>query len=298
MASIGFVGLGVMGLPMATRLAGAGHRVVGFSRGSKNRKRAAAAGLELADNAGGVANGADVVITMLPDTPDVEAIALGPDGVIAGMRPEAVFVDMSTIQPSTARALHAAGAEAGVAVLDAPVSGGEAGALAGELSIMVGGEADALASVTPVLQAIGTTIVLVGGPGSGQVVKAANQMMVAAHLQSLAEALVFLRAHEVDLESATTVLAGGLAGSTVLNRKKRAFLDADFTPGFRLALHHKDLGIAAQAARRAGVALPLAGLIGQLVQATIARGAGELDHSALYDLTLELNGHSSNGSHL
>lgn len=286
MATIGFIGLGIMGAPMAHNLVKAGHTVSAYSLGGVPD----GLGVVPVASVPEACAAADVVITMLPDTPDVLGVALGDDGVIAHLSPGSTYVDMSTIRPDGARRVHEAGSERGVGVLDAPVSGGQAGAVEAVLSIMVGGDAEVFDRVRPVLAALGSTIVLVGGPGAGQTVKAANQLMVATHLQSLAEAVVFLRAHDVDLDSALTVLGGGLAGSTVLQRKRQNVLAGDFTPGFRIALHDKDLGIVADAARDRGVALPATALVTQLVRALKVRGDGDLDHSALYKLTAELNG--------
>ncbi|HXP55936.1 MAG TPA: NAD-binding protein, partial [Streptosporangiaceae bacterium] len=186
--------------------------------------------------------------------------------------------------------LAAAGHERGFRVLDAPVSGGEAGAVEGALSIMVGGAAADFAAAQPVFDAVGRTIVHVGPAGSGQTVKAANQLMVAGHLALLAEAITFLQAHGVDTEAALRVLGGGLAGSTVLQRKGPAMLARDFTPGFRIALHDKDLGIVTAAAREAGVVIPLGAVAAQLVASLKAQGDGGLDHSALLKLIQQLSG--------
>ena len=183
----------------------------------------------------------------------------------------------------------------GLRVLDAPVSGGEAGAIEGSLSIMVGGEPEDVEAARPVLDALGKTIVHVGPAGSGQTVKAANQLIVAANLEVLAEAVVFLEAYGVDTEAALEVLGGGLAGSTVLQRKGPNMLARAFQPGFRLALHHKDLGIVTSAAREAGVAIPLGAVVAQLVGALVARGDGGLDHSGLLNLVTELSGAGPDG---
>ncbi len=186
-----------------------------------------------------------------------------------------------------------AGRKAGLRVLDAPVSGGEAGAIEGSLSIMVGGEPADFEAAKPVLDAVGKTIVHVGPAGSGQTVKAANQLIVAGNIQLLAEAVVFLEAHGVDMKAALEVLGGGLAGSTVLNRKGANMLAREFTPGFRLALHHKDMGIVTSAAREAGVVIPLGSAVAQLIAALVARGDGGLDHSGLLKLVTELSGRAT-----
>ena len=237
---------------------------------------------------------AAVVITMLPDSPDVETVALGEAGIFAHAAPGTLLIDMSSIRPDVARELAAAGAERGVRVLDAPVSGGEQGAIEATLSIMVGGAADDFAAARPVLQVLGKTVVHVGPAGSGQTVKAANQLIVAGNIELVAEALVFLRAYGVDAEAAVRVLAGGLAGSAVLERKAAGMLAGRFEPGFRIDLHHKDLGIVTAAAREAGVAIPLGAAVAQLMGAMKAQGHGGLDHSALLLLVEQLSGRPAN----
>jgi 2-hydroxy-3-oxopropionate reductase len=199
-------------------------------------------------------------------------------------------IDFSTIRPDVAAALAAEGAGRGFRVLDAPVSGGEQGAIEGVLSIMVGGEAADFEAARPVFDAVGKTVVHVGPAGSGQTVKAANQLIVAGNIELLAEAIVFLEAHGVDTEAGLRVLGGGLAGSTVLQRKGAGMLARDFTPGFRIALHDKDMGIVTAAAREAGVVIPLGALVAQLVSALKAQGDGGLDHSALLKLVTQLSG--------
>lgn len=290
MTTVAFIGLGIMGGPMAANLVTAGFDVVGHNRSPEPRKRLEDAGGRSVETVADAVRGADVVITMLPDSPDVEAVAAGEDGIFTHARTGALYIDMSSIRPDVARRLAEDGRAAGLRVLDAPVSGGQAGAVAGKLSIMVGGEDADVEAAGEVLAPLGTTIVHVGPAGAGQTVKAANQLMVAGHLEMLAEALVFLEAHGVDTGRALDVLGGGLAGSTVLDRKGRGMLARDFTPGFRLELHHKDLGIAQAAAREAGVVIPLGAAVAQLVAAMVARGDGGLDHSGLLRLVAELSG--------
>lgn len=288
MSHVAFIGLGIMGRPMAANLVAAGHVVRGYSRGETSRRRAEESGVPTAKTLTAALDGADVVVLVLPDTPDVVDVLEG--HVLHSLASGGTVIDMSTIEPGRTRDLHAACAERGLAMLDAPVSGGEAGAVEGSLSIMVGGDAEVLTAQRPLLEAMGRTIVHVGGPGAGQVVKAANQLMVAGHLQMLAEALAFLDAHGVDPVAALDVIGAGLAGSTVIQRKRDSVLAGNFEPGFRLALHHKDLGIVSRAAREEGVALPATALVAQLVQAMIARGDGGLDHSALVLLARTMNG--------
>ncbi|MDA0564024.1 2-hydroxy-3-oxopropionate reductase [Streptomonospora sp. S1-112] len=287
--TVGFIGLGIMGLPMATNLVKAGFTVRGHNRGPEKTARFAESGGTAAGSPAEAAAGADVVITMLPDTPDVEAVLLGDDGVFATAAPGTLVIDMSTIRPDTARSLAAEGAERGLRVLDAPVSGGEAGAVEGALSIMVGGAAEDAAAAAPVFGPLGTPV-HVGPSGAGQTVKAANQLVVAGNIQLVAEALVFLEAHGVDTGAALRVLNGGLAGSAVLTRKGEAMRTRSFEPGFRIELHHKDMGIVTAAAREAGVPIPVGALVAQFVAALNAQGHGRLDHSALLKLVERLAG--------
>ena len=289
MTTVAFIGLGIMGGPMAANLVKAGFDVVGYNRSPEKVKELVEKGGRGAEDVASAVREADVVITMVPDSPDVEAVS---GEVFAGAREGTLYIDMSTIRPDVAVRVAEAGREAGVRVLDAPVSGGEAGAVEGSLSIMVGGSAEDFADARPVLDAVGKTVVHVGPAGSGQTVKAANQLIVAGNIQLLAEAVVFLEAYGVDMRPALEVLGGGLAGSTVLARKGDGMLAREFKPGFRLALHHKDMGIVTSAAREAGVTIPLGAVVAQLVAAMVARGEGALDHSGLLKLTAELSGRS------
>jgi 2-hydroxy-3-oxopropionate reductase len=288
MKTIGFIGLGIMGSPMAANLVRAGFEVAGHTRSRPGLDRLTAAGGRAADSVAEAVAGADAVITMLPDSPDVESVLLGPDGVLANAAPGTLVIDMSTISPQTARAVAAAAD--GFRVLDAPVSGGERGAVEGTLSIMVGGSDDDVAAARPVFEALGTTIVHVGPAGAGQTVKAANQLVVAGTIQLVAEAIVLLETSGVDAEAGLRVLAGGLAGSTVLDRKAASMLAREFAPGFRVDLHHKDLGIMLDAARSAGAVVPVGALVAQLMAALRAQGDGGLDHTALLRLTERLSG--------
>ena len=288
--TIGFIGLGVMGKPMAKNLIKAGHPLVVHSRSRGPVDELVASGATAAGSPAEVARLAPIVITMLPDSPDVEHAVMGAGGVLAHLRPGGLLIDMSTVHPRTARLIAREGEALGIDVLDAPVSGGEQGAVTGTLSIMVGGPVEAFARAGPVLSALGTTVVHVGPSGAGQIVKAANQMVVAGTLELLGEALIFLEAWDVDRELAVQVLAGGLAGSQVLDRKAAPMLARQFDPGFRIELHHKDLGIAMDAARQAGISLPVGALVAQLMGAARAQGLGELDHSALLVVLEALSG--------
>lgn len=290
MTKIGFIGLGIMGGPMAANLVKAGFEVTGYNRSRSKVDTLVAAGGRGAESAGQAVRDADVVITMLPDSPDVRDVVLGEDGVLAHAREGALLIDCSTIRPDVSREVAEAAAAKGIRALDAPVSGGEQGAIEGSLSIMVGGEDEAFEAAREVLDAVGATIVHVGGPGAGQTVKAANQLIVAGTIELVAESLVFLEAHGVDTGAAIKVLAGGLAGNRILDRKAPAMVRREFTPGFRVELHHKDLGIVLQAAREAGVVIPLGALVAQLMAALEAQGHGGLDHGALLKLVEQLSG--------
>jgi 2-hydroxy-3-oxopropionate reductase len=285
MTTVAFIGLGIMGKPMAGNLAKAGFHVRGYNRSPK-----AMDGVDMAASIGEAVAKADVIATMVPDSPDVEAVLAGVDGVFANARRGSLVVDFSSIRPDVAARLAAQGAEHGLRVLDAPVSGGEQGAIDAALSVMVGGAAEDFEAARPVLDAVGKTVVHVGPAGSGQTVKAANQLIVAGTLELVSEAIVFLEAYGVDTEAAVKVLAGGLAGNAILQRKAPAMLARDFAPGFRIALHHKDMGIVTSAAREAGVVIPLGAVVAQLIAALNAQGDGGLDHSALLKLVSQLSG--------
>ncbi|HEX3205899.1 MAG TPA: 2-hydroxy-3-oxopropionate reductase [Propionibacteriaceae bacterium] len=281
MSTIAFIGLGIMGGPMSEHLVKAGHTVIGFNRSPGPVERLVAAGGKGATSVAEAVREADVIITMVPDSPDVEGLALGESGIYANARQGSIHIDMSSIRPDVSARLAEAGQAAGVRVMDAPVSGGESGATEATLSIMVGAERADFDEVKSILDTMGTTVVLVGPPGSGQTVKAANQLIVAGTIELVAEAIVFLRAYGVDTEAAVAVLAGGLAGNRILERKAASMLAGDFQPGFRIDLHHKDMGIVTAAARERDVAIPLGALTAQLVGAVRAQGDGDLDHSAL-----------------
>jgi 2-hydroxy-3-oxopropionate reductase len=293
MQRIGFIGLGIMGGPMAANLVKAGYEVTGFNRSQPAVDRLVRAGGKPAASVEEASADADVVITMLPDSPQVSEVVLGDGGVLGSVGEGTVLVDMSTIAPATSLAVAEAAREKGVHVLDAPVSGGEQGAVEGSLSIMVGGEAETVERARPVLESLGKTIVHVGGHGAGQTVKAANQLLVAGTISLVSEALVLLEASGVDGERGLEVLAGGLAGNRILDRKSATMLARDFQPGFRIDLHHKDMGIALASAREAGLSLPVTGLVSQLVASARALGFGSLDHSALLRVTEQMSGRAS-----
>ncbi len=281
MASIGMVGLGIMGLPMARNLLAAGHTVAGYDRNEASLAKLAEAGGQARGSIAEIVAGADIVITMVPDSPQVQEVVCGPGGILETAPEGLLHIDMSSIRPDVAVEVAAACRAKGVRPLDAPVSGGEKGAIDATLSIMVGGERADFDAAREVLEAMGKTVVYLGPSGSGQTVKAANQLIVGGVIELVAEAIVFLEAYGVDTESAVQVLAGGLAGNRILDLKAAGMLARSFEPGFRIDLHHKDMGIVTAAAREAGVVIPVGALVAQLIASARANGDGGLDHSAL-----------------
>ena len=233
---------------------------------------------------------ASATSSMVPDSPDVREVLAGDGGVFESAKPGTLVIDFSSIRPDVTVELAGHARDRGFRLLDAPVSGGEAGAKAATLSIMVGGDKADFDAAAGVLNAVGKTIVHVGPAGAGQTVKAANQLIVAGNIELLAEAVAFVEAYGVDTQAALKVLGGGLAGSAVLNQKGANMLGRSFEPGFRIALHHKDLGIVTSAAREAGVVIPLGAVVAQLMAAALANGDGGLDHSALLRGVLRLSG--------
>jgi 2-hydroxy-3-oxopropionate reductase len=275
---------------MAAHLVAAGHDVSGYDVTPAAGEKLQAAGGRAATGVADAVAGADVVITMLPNHPQVEDVVLAAGGVLDTAEPGTLLIDMSTIRPETSIAVAEAARDKKIRVLDAPVSGGQAGAEQASLSIMVGGSEEDFDAAKPVLEAVGKTIVHVGPHGAGQVVKAANQLVVGGIYGLVAEAIVLLEASGVDAAVGLDVLAGGLAGSRILELKRKSMVERQFAPGFRIDLHHKDMGIALAAARQADVALPLTGLVAQLVAAGRAMGYGSLDHSALLKVVEQLSG--------
>src|SRR4029077_2445628 len=281
MSTIAFIGLGIMGSPMACHLVNAGHTVIGFDTSPEHTAALVEAGGKAAESIEQAVKEADVVAIMVPDSPQVQSVLLGDDGVFAHAQPGTLVIDFSSIRPDVTAEFAKVGAERGLRIIDAPVSGGEPGAKNATLSIMVGGSEDDFATAKPILDLVGKTIVHVGSNGAGQTVKAANQLIVAGNIELLAEAITFLQAYDVDIDAAVKVLGGGLAGSAVLDQKAPKMLARNFDPGFRIALHHKDLGIVTAAAREAGVVTPLGSLVAQLMASAMANDEGGLDHSAL-----------------
>jgi 2-hydroxy-3-oxopropionate reductase len=297
MATIAFIGLGIMGLPMAGHLVDAGHKVVGYNRSPDRTRQLVERGGVAAESAADAARDADIVAVMVPDSPQVQDVLVGDGAVFDAVRPGTLIIDFSSIRPDVTVELATEATRRGLRLIDAPVSGGEAGAVAATLSIMVGADPADFEAARPVLETVGKTVVHVGPHGAGQTVKAANQLIVAGNIQLVAEALVLVEAYGVDADAALTVLGGGLAGSAVLNQKRANMLSRTFPPGFRIDLHHKDLGIVTAAAREAGVVVPLGALVAQLMASARANGDGGLDHSALLRGVLRLSGQDPDGSH-
>jgi len=278
---VGFVGLGTMGGAMASNVARAGFIVTAWNRTAGRAAELADLGVSLAASPAAVAAASDVVVTIVSDTPDVEAVLFGPDGVASGAVRGSVVVDMSTISPSATRDFAARLAGQGVAMLDAPVSGGSEGAKKGTLSIFVGGSDADLERVRPVLAAMGTTITLVGPIGSGQAVKAVNQVILAGTYLGVAEGIVLAIKAGLDVEQTVAALSGGAAQSWVLANRSGRMLANDYPLGFKVALHRKDLGIALQLARETGTALPISALCEQIEAGLIGAGHADDDMSAV-----------------
>jgi 2-hydroxy-3-oxopropionate reductase len=289
--AVGFIGLGVMGAPMARNLLAAGHQVVAYNRSPGPVRELAAAGAEAAGSAREVGERCGVVITMLPDSDAVRSVVSGEAGVLAGASPGDLLIDMSTIHPSVALELARAAGERGVAALDAPVSGGDVGAREGTLSIMVGGDEGDVERARPLLEALGKTIVHVGAHGAGQVVKACNQIVVALTIQAVSEALVLGSKAGVAPERILEVLGGGLAANRVMELRRAKFLDHDFTPGFRIDLHHKDLTIALESGEAYGVPLEATAVVQRMFEALREEGQGSDDHTGLLQLVESRAGH-------
>jgi 2-hydroxy-3-oxopropionate reductase len=286
--TIGFIGLGIMGRPMAKNLLKAGHSLVVHNRSRAAVEDLKAAGAAAATSSREVAERADVIITMLPSSPDVELVALGADGIIHGARRGQTHVDMSTISPIVSKKVGEALAGKGVDSLDAPVSGGEKGAIEGTLSIMVGGDKAVFERVLPILQAMGRTITHMGPLGSGGFTKLANQIIVAVNLTALGEALTLASKAGLDRELTLKALGGGLAGSRCLDQKTPNYLAGQYNPGFKIDLHYKDLGLIMESARELGVPLPATAVVQELFKALRVRGRGGLDHSGVITLLEDL----------
>lgn len=287
---IGFIGLGIMGLPMAQHLLKAGYPLTVHNRSPEPEQTLAGQGASVALSAREVAGASDIVITMLPDSPQVEELVLGENGVIEGLKSGGLYIDMSSIAPATARKVAEALQQKGVDALDAPVSGGQVGAEQATLSIMVGGSEAAFERARPVFETVGKTLVHIGGPGAGQVTKICNQIVVALSIQAVAEALTLARKSGVDGAKVRQALLGGLAQSRILDLHGQRILDGNFKPGFRINLHRKDLRLALEAGREQAVPLPATAGAAELMTSMIAQGMGDLDHSGLAALYARLAG--------
>jgi 2-hydroxy-3-oxopropionate reductase len=279
--NIAFIGLGIMGKPMALNLKKAGHTVFVYGRRPESVAPLAEAGCTACASPAEAASRADIILVMVSDTPDVEAVLFGYDCVADGARPGSVVVDMSTISPTATQAVAHKLKARGIEMLDAPVSGGDVGAINATLSIMVGGKPEVFERVKPVFEAMGKNIVLVGDNGAGQVAKACNQIVVAVTIEAVAEALTFARKNGVDPARVRDALMGGFAGSRILEVHGKRMLDNDYTPGFKTKLHQKDLNIVMQTAKELGLALPGAALVMQHLNALMGTGGAELDSAAV-----------------
>jgi 2-hydroxy-3-oxopropionate reductase len=287
---VGFVGLGIMGTSMARNLIEDGHELVIHNRTRAKAEKLAKLGAEVATSPREVAGRSDVIITMLPGPPEVEEVLAGENGLLEGVRDGSLIVDMSTSSPLLAQELSRTANTRGVGMLDAPVSGGDIGAIEGTLSIMVGGEKEDFERARPLFEAMGKTIVHVGAAGAGQTVKACNQIVVALVIEAVSEALVLGSKAGVKPEKVIEVLSGGLAANKVMEVKGEKFLSHDFAAGGKVEYHRKDLGIALAAGREYGVALPVTALVDQLFGTLVAQGKGGWDHSALITLIEEWSG--------
>ena len=288
--TIGLIGLGIMGRPMARNLIKAGYGLTVHDIDRKSVEALSEDGAKAGSSAAQVAASTDVLITMVPDSPQVREVYLGTDGAFEALRPGWLAIDMSSIAPSTSRELAAKAAAAGAEILDAPVSGGDKGAIAGTLSIMVGGTQAGFDRALPILQAMGKTIVHCGPAGAGQVVKVCNQVVVAVVIEAVSEALVLGAKAGVDPARIADVLQGGLAATKVLEMRRDNMLSGRFDPGFRIRLHLKDLKNALELAREIGVAIPAAAQVEQLMRATATAGRADYDHSSLITLLEDMSG--------
>ena len=288
---VGFIGLGIMGKPMAKNLMEAGYALTVFNRSPEKAEDLGKEGASVAASPREVAENSETIVTMLPDSPDVRNVVAGGDGVLEGIKEGALLVDMSTISPVVTEELAAALRERGASMLDAPVSGGDVGAIEGTLSIMVGGSEEDFERARPLFEVMGTTVNHVGPTGAGQVTKAANQVVVALTIEAVSEALVLGSKGGVAPEKVLDVLSGGLAGNKVMEVKREKFLSHEFDPGFRSELHHKDLGIALAAGREYGVVLPVTAIVDQMLLAMKQKGWGGEDHSALLRVIEDLSQH-------
>ncbi|MFN2303540.1 MAG: NAD(P)-dependent oxidoreductase [Anaerolineales bacterium] len=287
---VGYIGLGLMGKPMARNILKAGYEVVVHNRSRQSVQEMVAEGAQAAFSPAEVAAQVDVIFTNLPDTPDVEIVALGEDGIIKGAHPGLIYIDNSTIKPASTRRIGKKLAEREVVMLDAPVSGGDVGAIAGTLTIMVGGPESALELVMPILESIGKTITHVGALGDGQIAKAANQIMVAAQMVAMGELLIFAQKAGADPEKIIQAIRGGAAGCWTLDNKPQRLFAGNRKPGFKAYMQAKDLGIVMDTAREYGIPLPSTAVHTQLYHAMLQMNMRDLDNSAVIGVIEKLSG--------
>ena len=281
MATVGFVGLGIMGRPMLRNLLKAGYTVVAYDRNGEKLDAAVADGAQCGASNADVGARAPIVVTMLPDGPEVEEAVLGADGVLSGSKAGSLIIDMSSISPLVAQKVAAACAQKGVDYIDAPVSGGEPKAVDATLAIMVGASEALFQKAEPILKCMGSSVTLTGPVGAGNTTKLANQIIVACNIAAMGEALTLATRCGLNPEVVMNAIKGGLAGSTVLNAKGPMLIARNFKPGFRISLHQKDLRNALKTAEANGVYLPLTAQVQQMISSLIADGKGDFDHSAI-----------------
>jgi 2-hydroxy-3-oxopropionate reductase len=281
MATVGFVGLGIMGRPMLNNLLKAGHTVVAYGRNAAKLDTCVKDGAERGASNSDVGARASIVVTMLPDGPEVEQVVLGANGILAGAKPGTLIIDMSSINPLVSQKIAAACAVKSVDFMDAPVSGGEPKAIEGTLAIMAGGSEEIFAKAEPILKCMGSSVTLTGPVGAGNTTKLANQIMVACNIAAMGEALTLATRCGLNPEVVFNAVKGGLAGSAVLNAKGPMLIARNFKPGFKINLHQKDLRNALQTAESNRVCLPITALVQQMLSSLIAGGKGDLDHSAI-----------------
>ena len=288
--NVGFIGPGIMGGPMALNLIKGGHKLWVYARRAEAAHKLVAAGANACASPAEVAKHADVIFTIVSDTPDVESVIFGESGIVKNVRSGSVVVDMSTISPTATKVFAERLAKQGVAMLDAPVSGGETGAINGTLSIMVGGKSEVFERVKPLFECMGKNIVHIGDNGAGQVAKACNQIVVAVTIEAVAEALTFARRNGADPAKVREALMGGFAGSKIMEVHGKRMLDNDFKPGFKVGLHQKDMRIVMETAHQLGVALPAAALVTQHLNALMGTGCTDLDSAAVVKVIERMSG--------